>query len=80
MAGAFPAIRAGALSYVLKEIGPEELADAIRKAAKGEAVLHPRVATQVVADPVDGAHDLVDVDRLVVAVPLAYLHRSLLAR
>ena len=27
----FPAIRAGALSYVLKEIGPDELADAVRK-------------------------------------------------
>src|SRR4028119_1782677 len=43
----FPAIRAGALSYVLKEIGPEELADAVRKAAVGEAVLHPRVAARV---------------------------------
>ena len=30
---------------------------------------------QVVADPVDGSHDLVDVDGLVVAVPLAHLHR-----
>ena len=29
----FPAIRAGALSSVLKEVGPEELAGAIRKAA-----------------------------------------------
>ena len=46
----FPAIRAGALSYVLKEIGPEELADAIRKAAAGEAVLHPRVAARVVRE------------------------------
>lgn len=46
----FPAIRAGALSYVLKEVGPEELADAIRKAAAGEAVLHPRVAARVVRE------------------------------
>ena len=46
----FPAIRAGALSYVLKEIGPEELADAVRKAAAGEAVLHPRVAARVVRE------------------------------
>lgn len=46
----FPAIRAGALSYVLKEIGPEELADAVRKAASGEAVLHPRVAARVVRE------------------------------
>jgi NarL family two-component system response regulator LiaR len=46
----FPAIRAGALSYLLKEIGPEELADAIRRAARGEAVLHPRVAARVVQE------------------------------
>ena len=46
----FPAIRAGALSYVLKEIGPDELAEAVRKAADGEAVLHPRVAARVVRE------------------------------
>jgi DNA-binding NarL/FixJ family response regulator len=46
----FPAIRAGALSYVLKEVGSEELADAVRKAALGEAVLHPRVAARVVRE------------------------------
>jgi len=46
----FPAIRAGALSYVLKEIGPDELAAVIRKAALGEAVLHPRVAARVIQE------------------------------
>ncbi len=46
----FPAIRAGALSYVLKEVGPGELAEAVRKAAAGEAVLHPRVAARVVRE------------------------------
>jgi two-component system, NarL family, response regulator LiaR len=46
----FPAIRAGALSYVLKEVGPDELAKAVRKAAAGEAVLHPRVAARVVRE------------------------------
>ena len=44
----FPALRAGALSYILKDISPHELADAVRKAARGEAVLHPRVAARVV--------------------------------
>ncbi|GHO59338.1 response regulator [Ktedonobacter robiniae] len=44
----FPALRAGALSYVLKDVGPEELADMVRKAARGESVLHPRVAARVV--------------------------------
>lgn len=51
----FPAIRAGALSYLLKDVGPEELADAVRKAARGEAVLHPRVAARVVQE-LHGAH------------------------
>jgi two-component system, NarL family, response regulator LiaR len=46
----FPAIRAGALSYVLKEVGPDELAKTVRKAAAGEAVLHPRVAARVVRE------------------------------
>ena len=46
----FPAIRAGALSYVLKDVAPEELADVVRKAASGEAVLHPRVAARVVQE------------------------------
>lgn len=44
-----PALRAGALSYLLKDAGPEELAHAVRAAAKGEATLHPRIATRVVA-------------------------------
>jgi NarL family two-component system response regulator LiaR len=48
-ADVLPALRAGALSYLLKDAGPDELADAVRAAARGEAVLHPRVATRVVA-------------------------------
>ena len=50
----FPAIKAGALSYLLKDIGPEELAEAVRAAARGEAVLHPRVAARL-ADEMRGA-------------------------
>lgn len=46
----FPAIRAGALSYVLKDIDPDELADAIRRAYAGEAVLNPRVAARLVKE------------------------------
>jgi NarL family two-component system response regulator LiaR len=46
----FPAIRAGALSYLLKNVGPTELADAVRKASVGEAVLHPGVATRLVRE------------------------------
>ena len=55
----FPAIRAGALSYLLKDIGLPDLADAIRKAARGEVVMHPRIAARVVQE-LDGAshHDM----------------------
>jgi len=53
----FPAIRAGALSYLLKDIAPNELADAVRAAAAGEAVLHPRVATRVVGELRGGRRD-----------------------
>lgn len=43
-----PALRSGALSYLLKDVGAEELADTIRKAARGDVVLHPRIAAQVI--------------------------------
>jgi len=46
----FPAIRAGALSYLLKDALPSEIADAIRKAARGEAILDSRVAARIVQD------------------------------
>jgi NarL family two-component system response regulator LiaR len=46
----FPAIKAGALSYLLKDVGPEDLAETIRAAARGEAVLHPHVATRVMQE------------------------------
>ena len=46
----FPAIRAGALSYLLKGVGLEEQAEAVRKAAHGEAVLHPHVAARLVQE------------------------------
>ncbi len=42
------AVRAGALSCLLKDVDADALADALRKAAHGEAVLHPRVAARLV--------------------------------
>jgi NarL family two-component system response regulator LiaR len=50
----FPAVKAGALSYILKDLSADELASAVRKAAVGEAVLHPRVAARVIKE-VQGA-------------------------
>jgi len=44
----FPALRAGALSYVMKDIQARDLATTIRQAHRGESILHPRVASRVV--------------------------------
>ncbi len=44
----FPTLRAGALSYVLKDIHARDLAETIRKAARSESVLDPSVATRLV--------------------------------
>jgi len=38
------AVQAGALSCMLKDVDADALADTLRKAARGEAMLHPRVA------------------------------------
>jgi two-component system, NarL family, response regulator LiaR len=42
-----PAIKAGALSYLLKDVSPTELIAAVKKASLGEAVLHPQVAQKL---------------------------------
>jgi NarL family two-component system response regulator LiaR len=35
---------------VLQDLSPKELTTAVRKAAQGEAVLHPRVAARVIKE------------------------------
>ncbi len=44
----FPALQAGAISYLLKDVKATELVEAIRRAARGEATLHPRIASRVI--------------------------------
>ena len=44
----FPAFKAGAISYLLKDVKAAELLDAIRRAARGEATLHPKIAARVI--------------------------------
>ncbi len=46
----FPALRAGAIAYILKDIRASELAETIRKAAQGETILHPRIAARVLQE------------------------------
>jgi NarL family two-component system response regulator LiaR len=44
----FPALQAGAISFLLKDVKSSELLEAIRRAARGEATLHPRIAARVI--------------------------------
>lgn len=44
----FPAIKAGALGYLLKDTGPEELIRAIQQVSRGESSLHPSVARRLI--------------------------------
>ncbi len=46
----FPALQAGALSYILKDVTMDELAEAVFKASRGEATLHPQVASRVIQE------------------------------
>ncbi len=46
----FPAIKAGAAGYLLKDVHPAELAEAVRKASRGEALLAPSVAARLMQE------------------------------
>jgi NarL family two-component system response regulator LiaR len=46
----FPAIKAGALGYLLKESRPADLIEAIRQVYRGESSLHPTIARKVLQE------------------------------
>ncbi len=46
----FDALRAGAVGYLLKDVGSAQLADSIRRTARGDSILDPSVAAKVVAE------------------------------
>jgi NarL family two-component system response regulator LiaR len=63
----FPAIQAGASSYLLKDVSPDELVAAIRAAYRGEARLHPDIARKLMdtmrsARPTSPTSDRVTID------------------
>jgi NarL family two-component system response regulator LiaR len=43
----FPALKAGAISYILKDMKMDKLVEALHRAVQGEVTLHPRVAARV---------------------------------
>ena len=45
----FPAIRAGAQGYLLKDIQPRDLVQAVRETYQGKAQLHPEIARRLMA-------------------------------
>jgi two-component system, NarL family, response regulator LiaR len=46
----FPAIKAGAIGYQLKDSSPENLIEAIRQVYRGESALHPLIARKVLQE------------------------------
>ncbi len=46
----FPAIKAGALGYLLKDSGPDDLVQAIRQVYRGEPSLEPSIARKVLTE------------------------------
>jgi NarL family two-component system response regulator LiaR len=46
----FAAIQAGALGYLLKDSGPEQLVQAIRQVHSGQAALHPIIARRLIQE------------------------------
>ncbi len=65
------ALKAGAIGYLLKNVGGEELANAIRRASEGQSTLAPEAAQVLIratTRPPTIGHDLTDREREVLAL------------
>jgi NarL family two-component system response regulator LiaR len=60
----FPAIKAGAQGYLLKDSGPEELVQAIQQVFDGESSLHPSIARKLLRELADPTPREPEVDAL----------------
>ncbi len=50
----FPAIKAGATAYLLKDAEPQQLVEAVRLASRGEPLLHPQIAARLMREVAGG--------------------------
>jgi NarL family two-component system response regulator LiaR len=82
----FPAVRAGAAGYLLKDVEPHELVRAIRTVHGGEGLLHPAVAARLMEEFADGsppppdAGDLTPREREVLTLIARGFSNKLIAR
>jgi two-component system, NarL family, response regulator LiaR len=83
----FPAVRAGAAGYLLKDVEPRELVKAIRTVHGGEALLHPAVAARLMDEyaaggppPEPSSDGLTDREREVLTLIARGMPNKLIAR
>ncbi|MBI3151435.1 MAG: response regulator transcription factor [Chloroflexi bacterium] len=67
----FDALRAGAVGYLLKDVGSAQLAESIRVTARGESILDPSVAAKVVAEFSRASVPIVAISSEVLLEPLS---------
>ncbi len=60
----FPSIKAGAMGYLLKDSGPEELVQAIQQVHRGESSLHPMIARKLLRELAESSEEDSDTNSL----------------